>query len=248
MELREATDADLRSIRQIAEASLDASYSDELGEDAVYRLTEEWYDRERVSDRLADESVLYVVAETDEGVVGFAEVELADPERTGGEIQWLHVHPNHRGEGVGRELLTEVEDRIRASGATRIEGVVLAANEAGNEFYRDNGYTLVGEQTVPIGEHEFVENTYGKRESDAGHRLEAREDDGKTVYVALDEAERGNLGPFLTAYVDADATRLYGYYCANCESFDTTMDAMGRIECSACGNHRKPSRWDSAYL
>jgi len=26
------------------------------------------------------------------------------------------------------------------------------------------------------------------------------------------------------------------------------MDAMGRMECGTCGNQRRPTRWDSAYL
>lgn len=250
MEFREATETDLESIRRVAAASLDASYAESLGEDVVYRLTEGWYTEEQLRERLEDDSVLYVVAESDGELRGFCEIELTEPEKSVGEIQWLHVHPEERGQGVGRKLLERAEERILDSGAKRIEGVVLDANEAGNAFYREHGYTRVGEHGVTIDGEEFTENRYLKRRGTEGPAdlLEEREDEGRTVYVALDERERGNLAPFYVTYTDEDRENAYGYYCSNCGSFDNAMDAMERLECNVCGNHRKPSRWDSGYL
>jgi hypothetical protein len=78
--------------------------------------------------------------------------------------------------------------------------------------------------------------------------LEAKDapSDG-TVYVATDEGERGDKGPFLVAYRSEDRERTYGYWCTNCETFDNAMDSMGRIECNVCGNFRKPTEWDAAH-
>jgi len=251
MELREATDADLNAIRRVAEASLDASYSDDLGEDAVYRLTEEWYARERVADRLDDDNVVYVVAEDrNDGIVGFSEVEITDPTHAVGEIQWLHVDPAHRGRGVGHELLEYTEERITERGITQVDSVVLDANEGGNTFYRENGYVRVGDQSVEIGGRNYTENTYSKHWDADGpvNATEARDDDGREVFVAFDERERGSLAPFYVVYADEARETPYGYYCGNCDSLDNAMNAMERIECNECGNHRKPSRWDAAYL
>jgi rRNA maturation endonuclease Nob1 len=62
------------------------------------------------------------------------------------------------------------------------------------------------------------------------------------------DSSRGSQAPFFTVYEDHERTDKYGYYCGNCETLVTSMDSMGRMECTACGNQRKPTRWDSAYL
>ena len=71
--------------------------------------------------------------------------------------------------------------------------------------------------------------------------------DGDPLHVAHDEAERGAKGQFFPVYRDPGRERRYGYVCGNCESLDNAMDAMGRVECNACGNLRKPDEWDAAH-
>jgi hypothetical protein len=70
---------------------------------------------------------------------------------------------------------------------------------------------------------------------------------GETVYVSATDGDKGSKGPFLIAYETPDATRRYGWFCSNCESFDNAMDSMGRIQCNRCGNFRKPTEWDAAH-
>lgn len=59
---------------------------------------------------------------------------------------------------------------------------------------------------------------------------------------------RGSRGAFYPAYLDPDGGRRFGWFCANCGSTDAAMDPMGRISCDRCGNRRKATRWDAAYL
>ncbi|WP_396612178.1 DUF5816 domain-containing protein [Haloferax sp. S1W] len=70
---------------------------------------------------------------------------------------------------------------------------------------------------------------------------------GKTVFVARNEVERGAKGPFYVVYASEDAESRWGYRCGNCDSFDTAMDTMGRVECNECRNVRKPEEWDAAH-
>jgi hypothetical protein len=70
---------------------------------------------------------------------------------------------------------------------------------------------------------------------------------GDTVYVAPDEVERGSKGPFYVVYVTPDRETRWGYRCGNCDSLDTAMDTMGRVECNDCRNVRKPDEWDAAH-
>jgi hypothetical protein len=74
-----------------------------------------------------------------------------------------------------------------------------------------------------------------------------RTDAGDTVYVAAAEVERGSKGPFQVVYVTRDRETRWGYRCGNCDSLDTAMDTMGRVECNVCRNVRKPDEWDAAH-
>jgi ribosomal protein S18 acetylase RimI-like enzyme len=262
MKVREATDTDVAGIRRVAEASLEATYADQLGEDIVATAAEEWYDPDRVRARLADDTVRYVVIEDDGEVVAFSESELdarqpADGARSEtpsspdgvAAIQWLHVHPDHRGSGFGARLLKRTETTLLEAGANRVEGRVLAANDAGNEFYQAHGYARTGQRTLDIAGESYTEHLYVKLPSGETRALtqEFEVDDG-TVSVAYDERERGSEAPFYAVYRSADRERRYGFYCANCGSLDNSMGTMGRVQCNDCGNSRKATRWDAAYL
>jgi ribosomal protein S18 acetylase RimI-like enzyme len=52
----------------------------------------------------------------------------------------LAVHPDWRGQGVGRRLLTEAETRCVAFGSRRIDAMVLNDNDLGGSFWRALGY------------------------------------------------------------------------------------------------------------
>ena len=249
MEIREATRADSADIRAVADASLGASYADPLGDHIVAEAADEWYAEDRLADRLDAEGVQYIVAESsDGGVVGFSESELDGD--AAAAIQWLHVHPDARGEGVGVRLLEHTEAELLEQGANRVEGRVLAANEAGNEFYREHGYARTGDRGLDVGDETYTEHLYVKLPADeSGAGLaEQREVDAGTLWVAFDERERGSAAPFYTAYRDEQRTEKYGFYCANCETADTAMNTMGRVTCNNCENERRATRWDAAYL
>jgi hypothetical protein len=72
-------------------------------------------------------------------------------------------------------------------------------------------------------------------------------DDGRTVYVDHGQVERGAQGPFFVVFVTENRDTRWGYFCGNCDSLDTAMDTMGRVECNVCGNIRKPDEWDAAH-
>ncbi|WP_335998518.1 DUF5816 domain-containing protein [Halorientalis halophila] len=78
--------------------------------------------------------------------------------------------------------------------------------------------------------------------------MEARTtEDGEQLYVATEEAERGSKGPFFVVYTTQERADRWGYFCANCETFDNAMDSMGRIQCNVCSNIRKADEWDAAH-
>ncbi|UPM43198.1 DUF5816 domain-containing protein [Halocatena salina] len=68
---------------------------------------------------------------------------------------------------------------------------------------------------------------------------------GETLYVDFTQAERGSKAPFYVVY-NTDQKR-WGFFCSNCESFDTAVDSMGRIKCDNCSNLHKAEEWDAAH-
>jgi len=249
MDLRDATVEDVDGIRETARASLSASYGHALSTDLIEEAVESWYDADGVTETLDDVDAVFVVAVDDGEVVGFVQSYLVERREPVGELDWLHVHPDHRGSGIGSALLERVESALRSAEVDRIEARVLVDNEAGTEFYEREGYEFAGERDVNIGEETFAEREYRKQVgrltgiSEAVYETEA----GDTVHVAFDESDRGSRAPFYVAYADPDHEQRYGYLCGNCEGTDVAIDTMDRMECRDCENRRKPTRWDAAY-
>ena len=242
MDIRPATLADRPAIRDVARRSLQASYS--LDASAITTAIEEWYDDNRLQDLLSDEESLLIVADDDGQVVGFSESRLTGSGT--GELLWLHVDPAHRSGNIGQQLFEETRDRLADIGGKHIHGRVLADNTGGNAFYRRQGLTKVGEEEVDIAGTAFVENVYAQVEETGTEPLEL--EDGGTVYVDHENQETGSVAPFHVVYTDESGADIFGYWCSNCENLANAMDAMGRIQCDKCGNARKPTRWDAAYL
>jgi ribosomal protein S18 acetylase RimI-like enzyme len=251
MEIREATTDDIEGIRRVARESLLESYTPALPEDTIDHAVETWYG-EDLSEELDDEDALLLVGVEDGTVAAFSESYLTQVGNRTGEINWLHVAPDYRGKGYGSKLLSGTESRLVDHGIARLKGKVLEANESGPGFYESHGYERGSEREIEIGDGTFTEWSFVKLPGDEGagaapldpRRLE----DGTTAYVAYDESDRGDEGPFFVVYTDEAREERYGYFCGRCESFDIAMDAMGRVECNSCGNRRKPSRWDASYL
>jgi len=242
MEIRQARPKDRPAIRDVARRSMQASYT--LDPTTIVVAIEEWYDENRLRDMLRDDDKLLLVVEADDQVVAFS-----DCVRTGestAEILWLHVDPDYRGEDYGKQLFEATRNHLRTLGATNLRGRVLADNAGGNAFYEQQGLVKVGEAEVKIDGTPYVENVYAEIESDRIENVEL--DDGTSVYVDHGSEEIGSIDDFYVVYTERDREEIYGYWCARCETFANAMDAMGRIQCDECGNARKPTRWDAAYM
>lgn len=240
MEVREASLTDGAALRSVANASLEASYS--LSPSTIEGVIGKWYDDAVLAEKLDDDAVLVLVAAEDDEVVGFSESELVDDH---GDILWLHVDPMHRGAGVGKTLYRRTQTALEDSGASVIRGRVLADNSEGNAFYEHQGMHRTGQSSVDVDGSNYVENVYVDREPSA---LAVVTEGGRDLYVDSEVSDRGSKAPFRVVYSTPDRDEKYGFFCSNCETLVTSMDSMGRMECTNCGNARKPTRWDAAHM
>jgi GNAT superfamily N-acetyltransferase len=88
-----------------------------------------------------------LVAEADDGVVGFASVvptrdEDASPEV--GEITAIYLLPDHWGAGLGRELMVAALDALGEAGYREASLWVLDTNERAQRFYAAGGWVADG--------------------------------------------------------------------------------------------------------
>jgi ribosomal protein S18 acetylase RimI-like enzyme len=252
MDVRDATAEDVADVRRVATESLRASYGHAIDEATITAAVDEWYSADRLREAVTDDREVFVLAVDEESVVGFAQSEIADGRETVGYLDWLHVVPGHRGEGIGSQLLARLRQELVADDVDRLEGRVLTENEEGVTFYTEQGFSEVGERTVDIHGESFTERVYttflDEEETQPTGLVERHADDGTAVYVAYDESVRGSDAPFFAVYTDEERATRYGWMCGAEETLDVAMDTMERLECNECGNRRKPVRWDAAYL
>lgn len=98
--------------------------------------------RRWLAERIVGEGV--IVAESSGTVVG---VVTCSPLRDGlrrtepvGIVEYLHVDPEHRDEGIGSDLLRRAEEHLADRGVAVVELEVLTDNEEARRFYTAQGY------------------------------------------------------------------------------------------------------------
>jgi len=244
MEIREADSDDADAVRRVARRSFEASYA--LDPSVIDALLEDPFGEDRLESRIADAGTTCLVAERDGEVVGFAELTVDEV-----EVAWLHVHPDHRGAGVGTGLLERLRETL-PHGMERLRAPVLDANAEGEPFAERHGFEPVDRTEREVSDVTLVEHVYADTgapatgEDPALRVPETVTVDGRELVVDGDDRTSGTDAPFLGAFEDDDGR--FGLYCANCGTVAETMDELGRIACDTCGNTHRPDQWDDAYL
>ncbi|AXR76995.1 GNAT family N-acetyltransferase [Natrarchaeobaculum sulfurireducens] len=159
MAVRDATTDDVDAIREVAERSWTADYPDILSRESIQEGLDDWYADRRIEDSIIWSRALMLVVERDEGIVGFAHATW-DVDETDGNILRVYVDPDHRGVGIGSDLLEATRDRLFDIGVERIKAMVLEKNDLGNAFYRGFGFEKTDTQQIQIGRESYVECTY----------------------------------------------------------------------------------------
>lgn len=103
-------------------------------------LTRVWNDPDRDIDRkVAKDPDHLLVLEADDRLIGSV---MVGYEGHRGWINYLVVHPDHRGRGLGRVLIREAERRLGALGCPKVNLQVRSSNRSAIAFYRRIGYSV----------------------------------------------------------------------------------------------------------
>jgi len=132
---------------------IDQAFLDSLD---VFGRTETW-DR-----MLRQHRARVLVAEGDEGVIGFCSVGQSGDEGWG-EVFSIYLSPDHWGRGVGRRLLSSGEQALSEAGEERGLLWVLDTNRRARAFYERQGWALGKPIRIErFGEHDVTEVRYEK--------------------------------------------------------------------------------------
>ena len=87
--------------------------------------------------KLQRDSDLFLVAELEDMIVGSV---IGGWDGRRGWIYHLAVEPEHQRQGIGAGLVREVEKRLVAKGAKKVNAQVYKWNERSSEFFKAIGY------------------------------------------------------------------------------------------------------------
>lgn len=156
MEIRPATTDDNEAIREVARDAWHDTY-DELSSDVIDETIDDWYADEELERALETAGTAVLVAETDDGIVGFTHGVVQGDE---GDVLRMYVHPDHQREGIGTALHERLRADLEDFNMNRMRAIDLASNDGGRAFYEELGFERTGDGEVEIGDEERREVVY----------------------------------------------------------------------------------------
>ena len=134
--VRDAEYDDVAAICRFGEAHIRPHYAPLIGAEAADEQVRRWWNETHIGAAVAEG--LVVVAEADGQLVG-----VGQRGRSGADhvVYKLYVHPQHRGRGLGTQLL-EVLTRQLPADADRLYIEHFVANERAGAFYEREGFTV----------------------------------------------------------------------------------------------------------
>ncbi|CAA0090996.1 Acetyltransferase YpeA [Halioglobus japonicus] len=110
-------------------------------------LTRPWNDPDKdISRKLAAQPELFLVGERDGEIIASA---MAGYDGHRGSVFYLAVAPGFQQSGYGRELMSNIEERLLAMGCPKLNILVRSANQHVLDFYHTLGY--VTDDVVSLG-------------------------------------------------------------------------------------------------
>ncbi len=134
--VRDAGHDDVAAICRFGEAHIRPHYSPLIGADAADQQVRKWWNETQIGAAVTDG--MMVVAEADGQLVG-----VGQRGRRGADhvVYKLYVHPEHRGRGLGPQLLDALIRRLPAD-ADRLYIEHFVGNERAGKFYEREGFIV----------------------------------------------------------------------------------------------------------
>lgn len=160
--IREAEVGDVAAIQRVARAAWHAAYDDLLGSETVEDVVDEWYAPDGLRENVTDPGRVFLVAEREGMVVGFADSCRWGEADDVAVLARIYVEPDRWNDGIGGALLARSESLLGERGYDRLRLVVFAENDVGVSFYESSGFERIEERTEQFDGEIHEEYVYEK--------------------------------------------------------------------------------------
>ncbi len=141
--VRKAGLDDIPQVRAVGSASWRATYAGIFPDAFIERALDQWWSEASFERSIPNQTVCNLVAEQDGRIVGTL-MGIVDP-REEGQVHLfrLYVHPDHFGQGIGKQLWQAYLQHL-APGVKRVELNVEPQNARALQFYARLGFQELG--------------------------------------------------------------------------------------------------------
>lgn len=154
--VRRAIPADALVLSQVAEQTFRQTFEkDNKASDMELHCTEH-FGRDVQYRELVDPNIVTLIAETEDGIAGFAQVKL-DARQSAvhaddcSELNRFYVHHAFHGKGAAHNLMASVKSVVEATDSTHLWLGVWEHNPRAIAFYHKYGFEVVGEHMFKLG-------------------------------------------------------------------------------------------------
>ncbi|MEO0635787.1 MAG: N-acetyltransferase [Pseudomonadota bacterium] len=160
--IRSATEADLPRVQALLKDSWMRTYAQHEGEEKIREVSDEWHSMSRLKAQLNQPRSEFILADDGETIGGMGYALQTD--QSIAELKQLHVSPETQGQGVGSDILSELETSF--PGVTTLRLDVHPQNASAIAWYAKRGYRKYGEADQCGGEFDLPAVLMEKRLED----------------------------------------------------------------------------------
>ena len=155
--IRNAEIEDINTIGYLAYQIWPMAYKDILSLDQLQYMLKLIYSPSALQKQMVEDQHHFLIAELEEEPVGFASFSKLDSPGTF-KLQKLYIRTDIQGKGLGKALLSQVEETAIAEGGTHLHLNVNRNNKA-LAFYEKMGFVIIDEEDIDIGSN-YLMNDY----------------------------------------------------------------------------------------
>ncbi|WP_242916550.1 GNAT family N-acetyltransferase [Pontibacter liquoris] len=147
--IRKATLSDIPTIRALAEATWEPTYSPILSKEQIDYMFDVIYSEEALAKQLQEGQTFLLLLEQEEAL-GFASYSVKEAPAHIYKLNKIYLMPQCQGKGYGKVLITAVEEEVKQLGAKLLDLNVNRYNRA-KQFYERCGYVEHQQEDIAIG-------------------------------------------------------------------------------------------------
>lgn len=157
MNIINANSSYIPTIRQIAYATWPSTFAGILSKEQIDYMLEWMYSIPALTKQMEELHHNFLLAQEENTYCGYASYELNYGQAPTTKIHKIYILPQSQQKGIGKALMTEIENIARSNNQTCITLNVNRNNKA-VYFYQRLGFTIERSDDIPIGNGFFMED------------------------------------------------------------------------------------------